>query len=94
VIDDPCENPTPEQLGERLIEICRFREEYRAAMTPAERDEQLQIYLAQAVGAAGRLRATFELCELAIPMRRQRHANSAQPVGEESARDRGPERAG
>jgi hypothetical protein len=59
-----------EALGRKLVEVCELCEQGRKAMSPAERDAQLQLFLAQAMGRAGRLRATLDLCEAGMALRR------------------------
>ncbi len=70
------ELPDAEELGRRLVEVCRLCEEARRAMSPAERDEQLQAFLAQAMGPQGRLEATRRLCEAAMAIRRMQEGGS------------------
>lgn len=61
-----------EALGRKLLEVCELCERGRKAMSPAERDAQLQLFLAQAMGRAGRFRATMELCEAGMALRRMK----------------------
>jgi len=65
---------SPEALGRKLLEVCRLCEAGRAAMSPAERDQQLQLFLAQAMGPRGRLEATRQLCNAGMALRRMQEA--------------------
>ncbi len=62
----------PGMLGRRLVEVCRLCDEGRARMTPDRRDAQLQLFLTQGMGLQGRFRATLELCEAGMAIRRAR----------------------
>jgi hypothetical protein len=79
----PDENEYARELGRRFVETCRLCEEARAQMTPAERDEQIQIFLAEAMGPTGRLRAAFTLSALALALRRQQHAPTVGNAAEQ-----------
>jgi hypothetical protein len=68
----------PEALGLKLLEVCRMCEAGRAAMSPAERDAQLQLFLAQAMGPRGGLEATRQLCDAGMALRRMQEASKRE----------------
>ncbi|MGB9625278.1 MAG: hypothetical protein ACPMAQ_10495 [Phycisphaerae bacterium] len=65
-----------DRLSRKLLEVCRLCEAGRAAMSPADRDAQSQLFLAQAVGRTGRLRAAPELREAGMNLRRMREEDA------------------
>ena len=70
--DMPPPSTDPHVMGLRLQRICEMCEAHRRSISPAERDESLQIAIAQGSGPAGRFRTTLMLFEFAHAIMQQR----------------------
>lgn len=59
------------EIADRFRETARLVRERLAARSPAERDQMLQIYLAQGMTVAQRFRATASLVRFALSCQRR-----------------------